>query len=404
MPEFRSTGPANAWDQVLDQPRQLAAHRSRLADEHAEELIGELIAIAPERSDADLEDDLGARFGARMAEADEGAVEDAYGPAILAEAILLAADRRVREAGTASADATAPWRVLTVVAGLMPPPLLDGKAHDLVTAHVTGATGFTAPAERRVTGPVLWARDGYGSRWAVVAPFSSPDGPDRWYLWDVDACAYDVVTVYSAYFPSAELALASWREAVGGIAAGGATLTPVDDTFLLESLLIREQGPFRMGGEDEAQHAEYLRGQRLASAAYEAVGDVRAAGTAGLETEAAAAEFGEWIRAHRTPPDDIDEIATELASSWSPNDHPALYPACSPHKVALTVLHMRDYYKDDFAAELISWLPDWVSWLAQRNGTPAELAERCLAYASGEPFPGITGDDDRTDYRARVTE
>lgn len=402
VPELRSAGPANAWDQLMEHRRQLSARRAKLADRHAEELVDELLAIAPGRSDADVEDELGTRFGVRMAEVDQGAPDDSYRPAVLAEAILLAADRRLRESLAEGADSTASWRLLTVVAGLMPPELV-GEAHDLVTAHLAASTELAAPAERRVTGPALWARDAYGSRWVVVAPFSSPSGPDRWYLWDVDACAYDVAIVYSGYFPSAELALASWRAAVGETAAGDAVLTPVDDSYLLDSLLIREEGFFRMGGENEALYAEYLRGQRLASAVYEAVGAVRADRTT-LDTEEAAAEFESWMRTHRTPPDDFEEIATELASSWSPNDDPVLYPACSPHKVALTVLHMRDYYQDEFATELVTWLPDWISWLAQRNGTPAELAERCMAYASGKPFPGITSDNGQPNYRARVTE
>lgn len=46
-----------------------------------------------------------------------------------------------------------------------------------------------------------------------------------------------------------------------------------------------------------------------------------------------------------TGPVGADELAAELADSWSPRDHPALYPSCSPHKVAVAVLHLCDYYK-----------------------------------------------------------
>jgi hypothetical protein len=61
----------------------------------------------------------------------------------------------------------------------------------------------------------LWARDVYGSRRAVVAPFASADGPDRWYLWDVDTCGYEIVTVHSGFYPTAEAALTEWPDAVG---------------------------------------------------------------------------------------------------------------------------------------------------------------------------------------------
>ncbi|WP_158647162.1 hypothetical protein [Actinoplanes sp. ATCC 53533] len=53
---------------------------------------------------------------------------------------------------------------------------------------------------------------------------------------------------------------------------------------------------------------------------------------------------------------------------------------------------------------MLDLLPDWISWLAERNGTPAGLAERCLPYASGEPYPGLTGARHRPDQHARVAE
>jgi hypothetical protein len=48
-----------------------------------------------------------------------------------------------------------------------------------------------------VTGNVRWAQDRYGSRFAVIAPFTA-----GWYLWDVDACTFRAFTVHSGYYDS----------------------------------------------------------------------------------------------------------------------------------------------------------------------------------------------------------
>jgi hypothetical protein len=94
-----------------------------------------------------------------------------------------------------------------------------------------------------------------------------------------------------------------------------------------------------------------------------------------------------------------------MAESWSPREHPGLYPACSPHKVAAAVLHLRDFYKDDFAAELVTVLPEWIRFLAEHTGMTADLTERCLAHASGElPFPGLLDERGQPNLMARVTE
>ncbi|BCB86553.1 hypothetical protein Psuf_038660 [Phytohabitans suffuscus] len=71
----------------------------------------------------------------------------------------------------------------------------------------------------------------------------------------------------------------------------------------------------------------------------------------------------------------------------------------------MAVLHLRDFYKDDFAAELVAVLPEWIRFLAEHTAMTTELTERCLAYASGDlQFPGILDDQGRPNPMARVTE
>ena len=109
-------------------------------------------------------------------------------------------------------------------------------------------------------------------------------------------------------------------------------------------------------------------------------------------------------RSAQPPPADLDDIVTELAGSWQIAGPNALYSACSPHRVALVADHLRGYYEDDFAADLVALLPDWTRWLAELNNTTPELAERCRPYAHGQPHPSIRGADNDPHYLARLTE
>ncbi len=45
--------------------------------------------------------------------------------------------------------------------------------------------------------------------------------------------------------------------------------------------------------------------------------------------------------------------------------------------------HVPGYYVDEIADRLIALLPDWITWLAERNATPPELADRRLRCAQG---------------------
>jgi hypothetical protein len=396
--------------------RQLDERRASLAAAAAEPLVAELVGCAPARSDSDLEDAVCSRLGVRLAQLDDGPIDDHVGPNTFAEAVIAATATAVAaaldEAAGGSNDWQSPWRLLIILADIVPFPLSE-LAADAIKG-LRGRPGghrlpetVTGPA---VTGPILWVRDGYGSRFGVAAAFATKNGPDRWYLWDIDACGHDVFTVHSGYYPTSEQALAHWRGGVGEVAAGAAAFAPVDDIALLEDILPREQGMMRPGGENVAQFAEYHRSKRLAEAvmaAIEASGRSPAARKAGLDATTAATRFTAWLRAQRSEqplPVDLDDIVTELASSWQIAGPAALYSACSPHRIALVVDHMRGYYQDDFAADLVALLPDWTRWLAELNNAAPELTERCRPYAHGEPHPSTSRADNNPQYLARVTE
>ncbi|WP_319463885.1 hypothetical protein [Micromonospora sp. RTP1Z1] len=413
-PTSRGAPLADAFGDLFDHRRKLAEHRTALAGDAARAVIDALVTVAPGRSDDELEDEFCARYGAAMTQFEGGALEDMVNPEDFTHALLAVIDERLHEAAEAGADVAVLQRLLTVVAGVLPVPLSE-STRDLVAEHVSAGAAKQVARGRTVTGPVLWARDVYGSRRAVVAPFTSPDGPDRWYLWDVDTCGYEVVAVHSGFYPSAESAWAAWRESIGQ-AAAGAALIPVDDAETLGNLLSGEVERLRIGGENEEQYAEFLRSRRLSRTVREAVRRARGRTSVRLTATEAEAQFAQRLRqlgyhdgtAGDRPDEGLagaDELAAEMAESWSPHDQAALYPFCSPHKVAATVLHLRDFYNDDFAAALVAVLPEWIRFLAEHTGMAAELTERCLAYASGElQFPGILDDKGRPNPMARVAE
>lgn len=393
--------------------RQLDERRASLAAAVAEPMIAELIGLAATRSGSELEDELCVRIGRVLAELDDAPIDDHVGPNTFAEAVINAAVKAVGVALAGEADRwTHAWRVLATVRDIVNYPLSEQATESIVDlrARPGGHLLPDTPIGPTVVGPVLWTRDAYGSRFGVTAPFRTGDGPDRWYLWDIDACGHEAFTVHSRYHATPEEALADWQAGVGTPAADGAVFAPVDDPVLLDDLMPREQGMIRPGGESVEQFAEYHRSRRLAEAVIDVVvpaGPPRAPLPADLDRTTAVALFAAWLREHRPDrslPVDLDELITELADSWQVGGPEGVYHTCSPHRVALTVEHIRGYYQDDFAADLIALLPAWAAWLADRNATPAYLADRCGPYAHGEPHKAVSTDDGRLDCLARITE
>lgn len=384
--------------------RELDARRESLATAAANDLVAEFVALAPSATDSGLEDRLCGRMGPILRAWADGPVQDYVNPETFIEELMHAAFAALRgslDGQAAGADSwQAPWRVLTAITRITPELQPDQVAATLEELRrIPGGRELPSlPEGPVVAGQVLWTRDAYGSRFAAVAAIPAPEGHQRWYLWDVDACGFATATVYSGYFPTPEQALAQWRSSVGQVAADAAKLVPVADAWLLADLLPREEGFLGLGGESVEQLAEYHRSRRLAEAVRDVL-DLTGTGhpaSRDTVTADAVAEFAAWLREHRPgkpQPADVAELIGELADSWSITNSPALYHACSPHRVAETVRHLRNYYTDDFAAELVALLPDWTTWLAARNGTPPELAERCLPYANGAPHPQLDPDD-----------
>jgi hypothetical protein len=93
----------------------------------------------------------------------------------------------------------------------------------------------------------------------------------------------------------------------------------------------------------------------------------------------------------------------ELVESWTWDAPDVVFTACSPHRIAFMVAHLRDFYAADFAEQLIALLPDWVAWLAEQIETPEHLVERCRPYLLEREYPGLNGNDGPRSM-ARLTE
>jgi hypothetical protein len=246
----------------------------------------------------------------------------------------------------------------------------------------------------RPAGEPLAARDVYGSRLLLTAPFSYDEGgaPDHWYAWDIDLCWIDVV-VGAGVFASAQDALCEWRDAVGPAAsdaalapcAAGMTarlLAPCLQTGVLADLL--------EGSEPRELIREYYRLRRRSR---DLAGSANAgAGSYTFDADHVHDAFLDW---YATRHDDIPEAATEAAgtilSEWGPHEHPdeRSFYACSPHRIERAAHLIRVGYFADDANLALELLPEWTEWCLEQS--------RCrLAGRAG-------GDDGRDGPLQRIT-
>ncbi|MEV0850374.1 hypothetical protein AB0J21_31680 [Streptomyces sp. NPDC049954] len=417
-----------------EQRRRLDAQRERRAGREAAVVIESLLQLTT--SPRATEDALCLRMGEllsherpleRSQRPDDVDPLQRYGPEHLLPVLTNAL------VGRAAASAEAPrqereslHRLLVAAARISATPVPDGLvlAIGRLARSLDAAVGPHTPDALKCEpqGAALWCRDGYGTRFAITAPFTDPDGgPDRWYLWDVDACTTDAFTVGSGYFPDPATALTAWRDGAGQEATHADEFTPVTDRFLAARLLPSPPDFLHPGGEDEHQFAEFHRCRRLAAELRNSPHIGKATSTpppAGLD--AWAEEFAAWRAEHRggrsaipdghpiteedQPPSER-ELYEDLARSWHIDGFPELAYACSPHRLSYAAASIRDYYTDPYSSLIVGLLPDVAAWLTGRAALPAHLAER--SHATAAALAGARGADlapDEDSMLARVAE
>jgi len=274
--------------------------------------------------------------------------------------------------------------------------------YETAVAELEKAATLLSPSERPVVTPFrlpvsgarpagvpLVARDAYGSRFLVAAPFGfEADVPDHWYAWDVDAC-WVVSVVGAGTFESSGEALAEWRDAVG--AAASSELSP-GDTGLVAGLLapclqVGVLADMLHGNEPRELIRELYRMRRraraLTRAAFGAADGTLADGDSDRDT-AAHKEFRAWYRArHPDAPKGVAATAEMIIDEWGSGlrlGERSFY-ACSPFRVAMTAHLIGNDHEPAHASRMIRLLPEWTQWCAQQSGIPDNLAAPSVAAA-----------------------
>src|SRR6266487_3474279 len=260
-----------------------------------------------------------------------------------------------------------------------------GKAAKLLADRGL-ASGIGHPADGcRAAGDPLVARDAYGSRFLLVAPFGyDGEAPDHWYAWDIDSCW--IVTVAGAgVFGSAEDALAEWQHAAGP-AAGTALSPSAPETTarLLAGCL--ETGPLSdmlQGSEPRELIREYYRLRRRARGLTRSA----AASSGGDDPGPVREAFLGWYAArHDDVPQDAADAVDTILHEWGPRAHPGERSryACSPHRIEMAAHLIRDGYFPGYANAALRLLPEWTQWCIGQSGLNGDFAARSRAAALTE--------------------
>jgi hypothetical protein len=274
----------------------------------------------------------------------------------------------------------------------------------LADRGLTAGSGLAAGSEDpvagcRPAGEPLLARDAYGSRFLLAAPFAYDEGePDHWYAWDVDTCWVSHV-VGAGAFGTAEDALAEWSDAVGP-AASGAGLSPcpagLSAVLLAPCLAVGPLAEILTGYEPRELVREYYRMRRRAQVLTVPADDE--AGLAQSGTDDVQGAFLDWYAArHEGVPEAVTAAAGTLASEWglyNGADRRSFY-SCSPHRIEMTAELIRAEHDADCADPVVGLLPEWTQWCLAQNGVDGDLAARSIAAANsaaavpaGEPGSG----------------
>lgn len=276
---------------------------------------------------------------------------------------------------------------------------LAAEADEFTDRGVTPVPRIPVPWYQPTEGSdVLVARDAYGGRFLVTAPFSGPAHPaaaDHWYAWDLDWCADDLV-VAAGVHDSADAALAEWRAAVGPAAAtAGFVPCPPDlgVRLLAPALAGSLQADSVWGDEPTEFFREFPRLFRRAAALTVSLGRMlRRQPSAGLADarDAAIEDFLDYHAGHAWNLPGARGAAEEalelILAEWGPDAPPdeRTFYACPPHRIETCASVLRDTYEPDPVNEALLLFPAWVQWCARRTELDSELADRALSAARAE--------------------
>ena len=267
-----------------------------------------------------------------------------------------------------------------------------GKAARLLAGRGL-ASGAGHPADGcQAAGDPLLARDVYGSRFLLVAPFAH-DGqaPDHWYAWDIDSC-WIVNVTGAGVFGSPQDALAEWQHTVGPAAGTALSPSPRETTarLLAHCLQTGPMSDMLEGSEPRELIREYYRLRRRARVL---TGPARAAATSAATAsyDADADQMcdtflGWYTERHGDVPKDAAEAAGTILCEWGPQEpleERSRY-ACSPHRIEMAAHLIRDGYFPEDANAALRLLPEWTQWCIGQSGLNGDFAARSRAAALTE--------------------
>ncbi|GES20954.1 hypothetical protein Aple_038500 [Acrocarpospora pleiomorpha] len=359
-------------------------------------VIEQAVALAAD-SPLELENStaaiIGAEYWSRYQTEDSGFHSEKW----LAALAALAADR-LRVALQTGDAWQGLWQLLHGIAAMTP----DTPVRQAITSAATAlakagvaASWPTEIAQAEPAGDPLVATDGYGSRFAVLAPFAWGETDRHWYCWDVDWCGPEMV-VAAGIHTSPEAALAEWRSAVGPSAADAEPLAcdaAVAQDLLRSLTLVDAFTGLFIDVTTREFVSEQFRMRQRAFALLESssVGAGRRHGLPDLDP--LIDDFAAWL-ADRGGVQPAREDIGILADSWSTTAVPAYY-ACSPHRVEHAVILIADGYHTQYAEAALDLLPDWVEWCVERSGLTGTLADRARLAAKNNRWDGTESRDAR---------
>ncbi|MFI6743489.1 hypothetical protein ACIBI9_62370 [Nonomuraea sp. NPDC050451] len=300
------------------------------------------------------------------------------------------------------------WQLLHGLAAMTPsssgqmlrrdPDLAVREAIEDTTAALTEAgiaPGWPSEVLRAApAGEPLLLADAYGSRYALLAPFTWGEQDPHWYCWDIDRCTGDRA-VHAGVFASPQEALTEWRAAVGTHAAPAfAQPAPCDQATARDLLdpLCRSDlvGALLLGSESRQLIAEHFRLRQRARALCESF-TVAPEPKPQQDLNPIIDDFTARLRDRDDRSPEREDVAT-LADNWSQLSGPGYY-ACSPHRIEHAVILIADGYIEKYAEAALDLLPQWVEWCIERTGLTGELAERSRRAATNNRWDGSNSMD-----------
>ncbi len=238
------------------------------------------------------------------------------------------------------------------------------------------------------TGEVWRMRDTYGTRYAVIAGFGYPrDNGQHMLLLDIDASGF-IVLADVGVFDDVQQAATTWRDAVGDSAETVQPEPVTDPDQLLCLVQLDPAGEAGIRGDEPRSVVDnWFRADRRIRELHDAL---RKRGRPlppatnlyrNRDITVMTRPFTEWCAATRAVEPNPEPVAA-LAEEWMEGTLPETWFSVSPRRVEFQLELIGDWIADEVTIEVLTLMPIWARWLAERADLPAPMRERVIAAAA----------------------